>query len=147
MAALALEPIQTSNAWIGIEDEMRLAEQSQIDPRTMKLIVSDLSDRALEGMTEERKANIRLRAAWLADKFIRERRRSGSLLCDDCSFNPATVLDPKKVTPRTLLDVHHKNPLDEGERYTTIKDFALLCPTSHRVEHQRLKHSIPRVAR
>jgi hypothetical protein len=31
-------------------------------------------------------------------------------LCDDCGFNPATVLDPKKVNPRSLLDVHHKSP-------------------------------------
>lgn len=56
--------------------------------------------------------------------------------------DPKIVLDPKIVNPRSLLDVHHKNPLDEGERYTTIRDFALLCPTCHRVEHQRLKHNI-----
>jgi 5-methylcytosine-specific restriction protein A len=147
VASLELEPLRTSNAWIGIEDEIRLAEQSEIDPRTEKLIKSDLNDRALEGMTEERKAKIRLRAAWLADKLIRERRRSGSLSCDDCGFDPATVLDPKKVNPRSLLDVHHKNPLEEGERYTTVKDFALLCPTCHRVEHQRLKHNISNDAR
>jgi 5-methylcytosine-specific restriction protein A len=146
VASLELEPFRTSNAWIGIEDEMRFAEQSEIDPRTARLIGSDLNDRALEGMTEDRKAKIRLRAAWLADKFIRERRKSGRLLCDDCGFNPAAVLDTKKVNPRSLLDVHHKNPLDEGERYTTVKDFALLCPTCHRVEHQRLKHNIQRVS-
>src|SRR5664280_1739922 len=98
---------------IGIEDEIRLAEQSEIDPRTERLIRSDLNDRALEGMTAERKAKIRLRAAWLADMFIRWRRRSGHLSCDDCGFDPSSVLDPKKVNPRSLLDVHHRNPLDE----------------------------------
>jgi 5-methylcytosine-specific restriction protein A len=142
VSSLELEPKKTSNAWIGIEDEIRLAEQSEIDPRTLKLIYSDLNDRALEGMTEERKARMRRRAAWIADRFIRQRRRSGNLSCDDCSFDPAAVLDPTKVNPRSLLDVHHKNPLDEGVRYTTVKDFALLCPTCHRVEHQRLKHNI-----
>jgi 5-methylcytosine-specific restriction protein A len=34
VASLQLEPLRTSNAWIGIEDEIRLAEQSEIDPRT-----------------------------------------------------------------------------------------------------------------
>jgi len=143
LASLELEPIRTSNAWIGIEDEIGLAERSTIDPRTKKLIALDFGDIALEGRVDEQKAKIRLRAAWLADKFIRERRRSSTLLCDDCGFNPMMVLDPAKVNPRSLLDVHHKNPLDEGERYTTIKDFSLLCPTCHRVEHQRLKYNIP----
>lgn len=146
LASLRLESVHASNAWIGIEDEIRLAEESEIDPRTQKSINSDLTDGALEGMTEERKSKVRRRAAWIADKFIRERRRSRTLHCDDCRFDPATVLDPTKVSPRSLLDVHHKNPLDEGERYTTVKDFALLCPTCHRVEHQRIKHNILKIA-
>ncbi|WP_414474140.1 HNH endonuclease [Microvirga sp. M2] len=142
LANLQLKPRFTSNAWIGIEDELAIAEQSYVDPRTERLITNDLTDSALEGVAEERRAKIRRRAVWLADKFIRQRRLSGSLHCDDCGFNPASVLDPALVNPRSLLDVHHKNPLDEGIRYTTIKDFSLLCPTCHRVEHQRIKHRI-----
>jgi 5-methylcytosine-specific restriction protein A len=94
-------------------------------------------------MTEERRAKIRRRAGWIADNFIRMRRNARTLYCDACGFDPAKVLDPKLVNPRTILDVHHKNPLHEGIRYTTIKDFSLLCPTCHRVEHQRLKYKIP----
>lgn len=142
IASLELLPLKTDNAWIGIEDEIPFAEKSQIEPKTERLIREDLNDRALEGMTEERRAKIRRRAAWIAERFIRERRRAGTLTCDDCAFDPTTVLDPKKVNPRSLLDVHHKHPMDEGVRYTTVMDFALLCPTCHRVEHQRLKHGI-----
>ena len=51
--------MRTSNTWVRIEDEIHLAEQSDIDQRIEKLIRSDLNDRALEGMTEKR----RLRSA------------------------------------------------------------------------------------
>lgn len=141
LSALELEPVVSANAWIGIEDESLIAARSAVDPRTERTINADLSDRALEGMPEDRRTKIRRRAAWLADKFVRMRKTSGQLHCDDCGFDPAKLFDPKTVNVRSLLDVHHKHPLDEGERYTTVKDFALLCPTCHRVEHQRLKLS------
>ncbi|WP_022709796.1 HNH endonuclease [Pseudochrobactrum sp. AO18b] len=146
IASLEIESLHTDNAWIGIEDEISFAEKSQIEPRTERLIREDLSDRALEGMMEERRTKIRRRAAWIAERFIRERRRNGKLICDHCAFDPKTVLDPQKVNPRSLLDVHHKNPMDEGIRYTTVMDFALLCPTCHRVEHKRLKHGLEKLA-
>lgn len=144
IATLEIARLRTENAWIGIEDEIPFAEKSQIELKTERLIREDLNDRVLEGMTEERRTKIRRRAAWIAEKFIRQRRRAGTLMCDDCAFDPATIFDPNKVNPRSLLDAHHLHPMDEGERYTTIMDFALLCPTCHRVEHQRLKHGIER---
>ena len=136
---LELEAVQATNAWIGIEDEFAFAEGSDIDPRTEKLIGRDLRAGALEGASEEKKANVRKRASWLADSFIRERIRAGRLICDDCGFDPAPIFSSTKIMLRSLLDVHHKCPLDEGVRYTTINDFALLCPTCHRIEHARLK--------
>ncbi len=135
IAELELRPVKAENAWIGIEDEFPLAEGSEIDPRTMEVITRDLSDRALEGHSEERRAKLRLRAAWLADKFALERQRSRQLSCDRCKFDPATRPDLNGIRPRSLFDVHHNNPLDEGIRYTTLADFSLLCPTCHRVEH------------
>lgn len=75
----------------------------------------------------------------MAQKFIMKRRRAKTLHCDECQFDPSKVGGIEGINPRSLLDVHHMHPLDEGVRYTTIKDFALLCPTCHRVEHARLK--------
>lgn len=140
IAFLELKQRPAPNAWIRIEDQFQYAERSEIGSRTQRLIGHDLGDGALEGMTDERKSKMRRRASWLADKFIRKRRRENTLHCDDCKFDPLTVLATLKRHSRTLLDVHHKHPLDEGKRYTTINDFALLCPTCHRLEHIKLKY-------
>jgi len=86
-------------------------------------------------------AKVKRRAAWVADRFIRERQKTGTLTCDECAFDPNQLAVELRVKPRGFLDVHHKNPLDEGVRYTTTADFALLCPTCHRVEHVRLRRS------
>lgn len=136
IADLEIEAVETKNAWIGIEDEFLLAEHSQINAATQKFIDQDLG--ALEGMEEKRLAKVKRRAAWIADRFIRERQKSGHLKCDDCNFDPCTIAAHLGVKARRFLDVHHKNPLDEGVRYTTTADFALLCPTCHRIEHAKL---------
>lgn len=139
IAQLEIRPTVTKNAWIGIEDEAAFAEQSEIDPRTQRNINADLTDKALEGVPAERRAKIRIRAAWLAHDFIKRRGREGRLVCDECGFNPAERVDSRLVSPRSILDVHHKHPLEEGIRYTTINDFTLYCPTCHRIEHAMLK--------
>ncbi|WP_349363745.1 MAG: HNH endonuclease [Roseitalea porphyridii] len=137
IAELEIERIHTKNAWIGIEDEFELAERSEINSDTERAIARDLA--ALEGMEAERLAKVKRRAAWIADKFMRERQKAGMIACDACGFDPADLAAKLGVKARRFLDVHHKNPLDEGIRYTTIADFALLCPTCHRVEHVRLR--------
>lgn len=139
LGALELKPAEATNAWIGIEDEFAPAEGSEIDSRIEKLIGKDLRLGALEGFSEEKKSKIRRRAAWLADKFARKRMRSETLTCDNCGFDPSSIFEGTKIRLRSLFDVHHKHPLEEGIRYTTINDFALLCPTCHRVEHARMK--------
>ena len=136
IADLEIEPVETKNAWIGIEDEFLLAEQSEINWTTQKFIDQDLG--ALEGIEEKRLAKVKRRAAWIADRFIRERQKFGILKCDDCGFDPFKIAAGLGVKPRVFLDVHHKHPLDEGVRYTTTADFALLCPTCHRIEHSRI---------
>src|SRR6266567_8827622 len=73
--------------------------------------------------------------------YLRGRIRAKTLHCDECGFDPATRVDIQIIRPRSLLDVHHKRPLEEGVRYTTAADFKLLCPTCHRIEHARLKAS------
>jgi 5-methylcytosine-specific restriction protein A len=139
IADLELRQAATANAWIGIEDEFGPAEASEIDPGVERAIGRDLA--ALEGTEAERLAKLKRRAAWIADRFIRERQRAGTLTCDDCHFDPSDLAAELGARPRSFLDVHHKHPLDEGGRYTTTADFALLCPTCHRVEHTRLRTS------
>jgi 5-methylcytosine-specific restriction protein A len=89
IAELEIESQPTVNAWIGIADEAKMAEQSQINAETITLINGDMALAALEGMTEEQKAMVRKRAAWIADRFIRNRARAGQLSCDNCGFDPA----------------------------------------------------------
>jgi 5-methylcytosine-specific restriction protein A len=137
IAELEIERVETKNAWIGIEDEFEQAEQSEIDSRIVRAIGQDLG--ALEGIQEERLARIKRRAAWKADSFIRKRWRAGLLQCDECGFDPTALAAELDLKARGFLDVHHKHPLEEGIRYTTTADFALLCPTCHRVEHLRLR--------
>jgi 5-methylcytosine-specific restriction protein A len=135
IADLPLTPRPAVNAWIAIEDEIATAERSPLPEDVVRLINEDLTDSALEGMPEDRRAKIRRRAAWLANRFVMERRNAGALHCDRCPFNPAIQLAGSPIKPRSVLDVHHKHPLEEGLRRTTLADFELLCPTCHRVEH------------
>jgi 5-methylcytosine-specific restriction protein A len=140
-ASLSLTPRLATNAWIAIEDEIKAAEGSSIDPSIVKNIDRDLINAAVEGMTGERWAKVRLRAAWLAGRFVRERAKAGKLNCDHCTFEPAAVerLAGIGINLRSTLDVHHLKPLEEGRRRTTLADFALLCPTCHRIEHLVLR--------
>ena len=139
LADLDLEPVIARNAWIAIEDEFQNAEAYPLTTYGVRDMRRDLPDGALEGMTDERRAKVRMRAAWLADRFVILRSKAGKLHCDDCRFDPSTVFPSGAIKPRSLLDVHHKHPMEEGVRYTTVNDFALLCPTCHRIEHGRMK--------
>ncbi len=137
LSDLEIEKIEAKNEWIALEDDIAAAMHSPIDKQVQAFIDCDLQG-ALEGQTEERKQQLRRRAAWLAVGFLKSRIRSNTLRCDHCYFDPSTIM-PGLIKPRALLDVHHIHPLQEGLRRTGFDDFALLCPTCHRVEHQRLK--------
>jgi len=139
LSNLEIRRIPATNSWMAVEDELAAVEASEISARTQRLIDQDLGLLALEGETEERKSQIRKRAAWLADKFIRSRVKESRLCCDVCDFDPASILNTLLLSARSALDVHHKFPLEEGTRYTSVTDFALLCPTCHRIEHLLLK--------
>ena len=136
---LPLKQRATTNAWIGIEDEIVAAERSNIEKMIVRDIEIDLKATSMEGMSAEQRTKVRLRAAWLAQKFVRQRQREDTLICDKCSFDPTTLINGAPVKPRALLDVHHLHPLEEGRRVTTLADFALLCPTCHRFEHSLLR--------
>jgi 5-methylcytosine-specific restriction protein A len=141
IADLPLTKRESANAWVAIEDEIAMAAGSALPKSIVQQIDKDLGISAPEGMTAQRWGQVRLRAAWLANKFIMMRRRKNALRCDVCSFDPALRLAETSINVRSLLDVHHKHPLEEGIRRTNIDDFALLCPTCHRIEHLLLTHA------
>jgi hypothetical protein len=130
-----------ANMWGTIERDARKAEGSEINPAISRKINQDLSASTMEGLTAQQKTWVRERAAWLADKFWKERWRGGGGVCDDCQFDPVAHTKDSDVKPRSLMDVHHKHPLEEGIRLTTLDDFALLCPNCHRYEHARMRLS------
>jgi HNH endonuclease len=119
-------------------DEGVIAFDDPIDRRTQRLVDYDLSIAAIEGLTEEKKVKLRLRVAKLAQAYIRDRTLRGLLTCESCGFDPIKKVQGTAVKPRSLLDVHHRNPLDAGVRQTTLQDFCLLCPNCHRFEHAML---------
>jgi 5-methylcytosine-specific restriction enzyme A len=135
IADLTIEARHTMSAWIGIADDIAKAEGSQIDPATEKVINHDLGFSAPEGMTEEEWRKVRKRAGWLADRYARQRRRDNQLSCDNCGYDAHAAANGTPVMPRSLLDVHHMNPLDEGIRVTNFSDLCLVCPTCHRFMH------------
>lgn len=140
---LNIEQRNLSNARIEIEYEFLSANRSDIDSRIIEFLEEDLADMAFEGSNNERRQSIKKRAMWLANKFANYRKSINALFCDNCGFNPTKFAELSHINPRTLLDVHHKNPLSEGERYTSTQDFSLLCPTCHRIEHEILKRKLP----
>ena len=114
--------------------ETETAMSSPVD----RQIAQDLGDTEPEGMTHEMWVTVRQRASRMARKFARERGAAGTLQCDQCQFDPAIRLANTSVllrSYRSAFDVHHKHPLALGERDTAISDFALMCPTCHRVRH------------
>ncbi len=136
IADLHIEPQATINIWLGIEDEAKMAEMSQLNAALVKQIGQDIDAGMLEGLSEEQKVMVRKRAALLAQRFASRRAKTGKLTCDSCGFDPQSLTAPTSVSPRSLLDVHHMNPLEEGVRYTTEADFCLVCPNCHRFMHR-----------
>lgn len=47
----------------------------------------DLGHSAPEGMTDEEWRKVRKRAGWLADCYVRQRKRNSQLSCDNCGFD------------------------------------------------------------
>lgn len=138
IAELELDLRPIANPWPFIEADSVAAARSQINGSIQSQIERDLAQ-ALEGHSEERRVKLVRRAAWLAQKFVIRREREANLTCDDCSFDPSLKAASNGIRPRSLLDVHHKHPLEEGVRVTTELDFSLLCPNCHRFAHVMLR--------
>lgn len=138
IADLELEEIEVPAVGIALTQDFEKAERSDLVSSDFDNLSVDL-EVALEGESDERRTKLIKRATWLADKFIRDRMKLGNLACDACKFYPQSHPDITGISARSYFDVHHRNPLAEGKRLTGIEDFALLCPTCHRIEHLRLR--------
>lgn len=67
--------------------------------------------------------------------IIRLRRAKGALTCDGCSVDLVAEYGEEH---ENVLELHHLRPLSKGiQRPRGTEDFALLCPTCHRVVHYR----------
>lgn len=146
IAGLEIKLLPTRNFLLSLETDFWAARQSASTPYSRAVgreIDKDLRNVAFEGWTIEVVTNFKQRARWIAHKFARARADKGTLHCDDCGFDPTKLEGLGTIQPRSLLDVHHCDPLAEGVRKTHIDDFALLCPTCHRLEHERLRRGIP----
>lgn len=144
LAELRLIPREAINLWIAIENDAQIAARKPISKKLQQDIDRDLAlVSAMEGLTVEQKTKVRLRAAGLAYDFVKARERAGKLTCDDCNFDPTLRVSNTGVRPRSLLDVHHRQPLAEGKRLTQATGgfFQLLCPTCHRLTHALMRLS------
>lgn len=117
IANLEIEQRIAPNANIEIDAEILKAELSDISDENLCGIKNDLAN-AMEGETEERKIKLKKRAAWLADRFAKMRKKQGKLQCDDCGFDPKNLGGIPEIKQRSCFDVHHKYPLAEGVRKT-----------------------------
>lgn len=56
------------------------------------------------------------------------RQHKGRHTCEACGFSDEMS---------ALLDAHHLVPLALGQRTSVVTDFAILCPTCHRIAHHK----------
>ena len=77
------------------------------------------------------------RSVAIASDFISS--KNGEFICENCGFDAGKRGTCLSVSPRSLIDVHHKYPLSLGERVTTFEDLQLLCPTCHRIAHAQMR--------
>lgn len=74
IADLHIEPQHAPNAWMVVEDELAIADSSDVPEDCLRNMKQDLAS-APEGMTGERWGRFVRRAAWLANRFIQMRRK------------------------------------------------------------------------
>ena len=100
---------------------------------------------AIEGTSVQGRlhADSKRSQAIVAQKLAENKQRYNGYRCEDCNYAPA---NDTRITDwiegyvsddlmRGILDVHHKNPISDGERETTLGDLRVLCPLCHRRRH------------
>ena len=57
------------------------------------------------------------------------------LTCQGCGFSPPREIGTGLPLKGIVVEVHHIDPVADGERETTLQDLVTLCPTCHRLLH------------
>ncbi len=85
---------------------------------------------AVEGTARLVEARLLLRDAGIAERFWRNHltAQGGIGRCAGCEFTHPD---------RGMFDIHHAQPLAQGQRTTTLADLLVLCPRCHRTVHHR----------
>ena len=71
-------------------------------------------------------------------KVVADKRRAvleatGKLACEVCGFDSGATYGPNGDG---FCEVHHRNPLFNGERATSLADLAVVCANCHRIVHR-----------
>jgi len=109
---------------IGTAQRARIAtaQRARIDAaQRTKLITQQIDEDleasgATEGKTADQLHKIRQRAVRLAKQFCSNRKAKNTFHCDRCKFDPACIAVDTGIDARSLIDVHHIDPMAEGER-------------------------------
>jgi predicted HNH restriction endonuclease len=110
-----------------------VAQWEKVGP-TASLPPDDSDLEAVEGRPVMRQHLVRERAIGLRAGLLRQREKSG-LSCDCCKRSePELAIEMQ----RALYEVHHRLPLSEGARKTTLAHLDLLCAACHRLIHRAM---------
>jgi 5-methylcytosine-specific restriction protein A len=63
-------------------------------------------------------------------KLAEERKIKDNYTCQACKLKLI-------INNHPIIECHHINPIEFGRRESTIDDLVCLCPTCHRVAHQK----------
>ena len=65
--------------------------------------------------------------------LVRHRLEMDNFKCQNCGF-PSNI-NSEIPLDSILVEVHHLNPIQDGERETKIEDLISLCPNCHKLIH------------
>jgi|GEM_PF-2707383 len=65
--------------------------------------------------------------------LVKYRLETDNYKCQKCGFPSSSITET--VPDSILVEVHHINPIQDGERETKIEDLISLCPNCHRLIH------------
>jgi len=65
--------------------------------------------------------------------LVKYRLEADNYKCRNCGFPSSAITDIADNS--VLVEVHHINPIQDGERETKIEDLVTLCPNCHRLIH------------
>jgi predicted HNH restriction endonuclease len=100
-------------------------------------ILQDISEGVPEGGIDEITHELKHRDTKLRNLAIIE---NNGYHCCICGFN---FEDFYGEIGKDIIEVHHLIPISDGERITTTKELAVVCPNCHRVLHHNGKKPIP----